>query len=64
MASSVAEFPLPRVEQRLDVMALGLAELELRETTPRFRRVVVRDRRLEPLAQRRRLRELATQPPE
>jgi hypothetical protein len=41
------------------VTALRLAELELRETAARFRRIVVRDRSLEPLAKRGRLRELA-----
>jgi hypothetical protein len=41
------------------VTALRLAELELRETAARFRGIVVRDGRLESLAQRRRLRELA-----
>jgi hypothetical protein len=46
------------------VVALRLAELELLETTARLRRIVVRDRRLEPFAQRRRLRELAAQPAE
>ena len=45
-------------------MALRLTELELLQTTARLRRVVVRDRGLEPLAQRRRLRELAAQPAE
>jgi hypothetical protein len=39
-------------------MALRLAELELRETAPRLRRVVVGDCRFEPLAQWCRLREL------
>jgi hypothetical protein len=46
------------------VMALRVAELELRETATRFRRIVVRDRRLEALAERRRLRELSAQPAE
>ena len=63
-ASSFGAFPLPRVEQRLDVTALRLAELELREAAARLRRVVVRDRGLEPLAERRRLRELAAEPAE
>jgi hypothetical protein len=40
-------------------MALRLAELELRQTAARLGRVVVRDRRLEALAQRRRLRKLS-----
>jgi hypothetical protein len=44
------------------VTALRLAELELRETAARFRRIVIRDRSLEPLAERGRLRELAAQP--
>jgi hypothetical protein len=41
------------------VTALRLAELELRQAASRLRRVVVRDCGLEPLAERRRLRELA-----
>jgi hypothetical protein len=45
-------------------MALRLAELELLETTTRLRRIVVRDSSFEPLAKRRRLRELAAQPAE
>jgi len=53
---------LPRVEQRLHMTALRLAELELRETPARFRRVVVRDSGLEAFAQWRRLRKLAPQP--
>ena len=57
-ASSSVAFLFPRVEERLDVMALRLAELELRETAPRLRRVVVGDCRFEPLAQWCRLREL------
>jgi hypothetical protein len=44
------------------VVALRGTELELGETAPRLLRVVVRDRGFEPLAQRRRLRELAAQP--
>jgi hypothetical protein len=43
---------------------LLVAELELRETTARFGGVVVRNRSLEPLAERCRLRELAAQPPQ
>jgi hypothetical protein len=44
------------------VVALRGTELELRETSPRLCRVVVRDRGFEPLAEWRRLGELATQP--
>jgi hypothetical protein len=44
------------------VAALRLAELELGETPPRLGRVVVGDRGLESLAERRRLRELTPQP--
>jgi hypothetical protein len=57
-------FALPRGEQRLDVAPLLLAELELREATPRLVGIVVRDRSLEALPQRRRLRELAAKPAE
>ena len=46
------------------MVALRLTELELRETTPRFLGIVVRDGRFKPLAQRRRLRELAAKPAE
>jgi hypothetical protein len=42
------------------VTALCLAELELRQTPPRLRRIVIRNRRFEALAQWRRLRKLAT----
>ena len=45
-------------------MALLVRELELPEAAPRLRRIVVGDRRLEPLAQRRRLTELAAEPAE
>ena len=38
--------------------ALRVAELELRETAPGFGGIIVRDGGFEPLAQRRRLREL------
>jgi hypothetical protein len=44
------------------VPALRLAELELRETTARLGRIVIRDGGLEALAKRRRLRELAAKP--
>ena len=44
--------------------ALRVAELELRETAPGFGGIIVRDGGFEPLAKRRRLRELAPQPPQ
>jgi hypothetical protein len=55
---------LPGIEQLLDVAALLVGEIEARDEPPRLGRVVVLDRRLEMLAQRRRLRELAPQPAE
>ena len=62
--SPLVECTFPRAEQLLDVPPLGVAELEPLDEPPGFRRVVVLDRRLEALAQRRRLRELAPQPAE
>ncbi len=56
--------PLPGVEQLLDVAALRVAELEPREKPPRLGDVVVLDRRLEMLARRDRLAQLAPQPAE
>ena len=53
---------LPALDQPGDVPALGVGELHLREQPPRLLRVVVRDRRLEPLAPRRRLAQLTPQP--
>jgi hypothetical protein len=55
---------LPRVEQLLDVTALRVAELKLRNEPARLAGVVVLDRGLEVLAQRGRLLELAPQPAE
>jgi hypothetical protein len=55
---------LPRREQLLDVAALLVGEIEARDETPRLCRVVVLHRRLEVLPERRRLRELASQPAE
>jgi hypothetical protein len=43
-------------------MTLRLAELELRQTATRLLRIVIHNRGLEPLAERRRLGELAAQP--
>src|SRR5581483_12190601 len=53
---------LPAVDQALDVTALRLGEVEPVEQPPRLPRVVVRDRSLEVLAERRRLAKLAAQP--
>jgi hypothetical protein len=55
---------LPRREQLLDVAALLVGEVEARDEAPRLGRVVVLDRRLEMLPQRRRLCELPSQPAE
>ena len=55
---------LPRREQLLDVAALLVGEVEARDETSRLGRVVVLDSCLEVLAQRGRLRELASQPAE
>ena len=63
MGSSLA-LPLPRREQGLDMEPLILAELELREAAPRLVGIIVRDGGLEPLAEGRRLRELAAEPAE
>ncbi len=52
------EIPLPRLEQPLDVVALRVGELEAGEQSPRFGRIVVRDRGLEVLTERRRLAKL------
>ena len=52
----------PRVEELLDVPSLAVVERDGGEQAPHLRRVVVLDRRLEMLAQRRRLAELASQP--
>ena len=53
---------LPRIEEPLDVMPLRLGELALCDQSPRLGGVVVRDSRLEVLAERDRLAELAPQP--
>jgi hypothetical protein len=45
-------------------MTLLVGELELVEATPCLRRIVVRNGGLQVLAQRSRLRQLATQPPQ
>ena len=58
------QLALPLVEQALDVAALRVGELEARDDPARLGRVVVLDRRLEPLAQRVRLAKLAAQPAE
>ena len=55
---------LPRLQELFDVSPLLVGELELRDEPPRLGRVVVLDRRLEMLAQGRRLAELASQPAE
>ncbi len=60
----VVERPLPGAEQLLDVAALRVAELEPRDEPPRLRGIVVLDRSLEMLAERRRLLQLSPQPPE
>jgi hypothetical protein len=46
------------------MMTLLVGELELVEATPRLRGIVVRNGGFEVFAQRRRLRQLATQPPQ
>jgi hypothetical protein len=45
----------PLVEQALDVSPLRFAERHSHDESPRFGWIVVRNRRLEPLALRRRL---------
>jgi hypothetical protein len=55
---------LPRIQKPLDVVPLRVGELVLGEQAPRLCRVVVRDRGLEALAQRDRLTQLSSQPPE
>jgi hypothetical protein len=57
-----SELTLPRVEQAFDVVTLLVRELELPEAAPRLGGVIVCDRGLEPLAERRRLRELPAEP--
>ena len=59
-----ARLALPPVDQPFDVSALGLGEVETLEQPPRLGRVVVGDRRLEVLALRRGLPELAAEPAE
>ena len=62
LVSGVGTARLPLVDQALDVPALRLGEVEQLEQPPRLGRVVVRDRRLEVLALRRRLAQLAAEP--
>ena len=54
----------PFVEQAPDVMALCVAERHDCDDSPRLQRIVVRDRRLEALALRSGLTQLAPQPPQ
>jgi len=48
----------------LDVPALAVVERDPGEKAPHLRRVVVLDRRFQMLAERRRLAELAAEPPQ
>jgi hypothetical protein len=57
-----SDLTFPRIEQALDMMTLLVGELELAEAAAGLRGVVVGDRGLESLAERRRLRELPTEP--
>ena len=54
----------PRLEQLLDVAPLLIRELEPGDKASRFGGIVVLDRGLQVLAERRRLCELAAQPAE
>ncbi len=58
----MAECTFPRLEQLLDVAPLRVRELEPLDEPARLRGVVVLDRGLEMLAERRRLAELAAEP--
>jgi hypothetical protein len=53
---------LPFVDEAFDMTPLGVREVEPPEEAARLRRVIVHDRRLEVLALRRRLAELAAEP--
>jgi hypothetical protein len=58
----VSNLALPLLEQTLDMMALRVVERHSVDDPPGLRRVVVRDRRLEPLALGRGLAQLPAQP--
>src|SRR5919109_3996593 len=60
--SGAATRLLPARDQPLDMLALRLREVHARDQSARLVRIVVRDRGLEMLAQRRRLAELSSQP--
>jgi hypothetical protein len=60
----VFECTFPCVKELLDVSALLVGELEARDEPARLRRIVVLDRRLEVLAEGRRLAQLTPQPAE
>jgi hypothetical protein len=59
-----AKGTFPRAEELVDVASLALVERHLSEDPPRLGGVVVLDCRLEMLADRRRLSQLAAEPAE
>lgn len=61
---TAAGLAVPGVEQRVDVLPLRTGERGAGEEAPRLDRVVVRDCRLEVLAARQRLAQLAAEPAE